>query len=317
MRRRIPTSVSMVLAAVVFAGGLAFGAQPAQAASTIETTYKTRGGLAITWEDGRPVPRGQETPCAASPDGLLPHTVVYPSNISTMGPLPLIVWGNGHWEDDDITCYYQDAIKHLASWGYVVVAANNYRVADASLLGFAWQDAYLRANTAGDPLEGKIDFDRVGAIGNSEGAGGAAMFASANPNIVKSLAFLSLSDWYYYPLIGAPDPRPSVDALTMPTFFAREQLVPVLATLPATQAYYASTDGPAVMGTFKGSTHLDVGSRLAGKGYITAWFEYTLKGDSFARGAFVGSGGGGCSATSKPEICTNSGWANAATRALT
>lgn len=63
--------------------------------------------------------------------------------------------------------------------------------------------------------------------------------------------------------------------------------------------------GPAAKAGVVGADH--GGVVRPSIGYVTAWFEYTLEDDQFARRAFVGS---------PPQINTNPAWANQAAKNL-
>jgi hypothetical protein len=73
--------------------------------------------------------------------------------------------------------------------------------------------------------------------------------------------------------------------------------------------YYGGVPGAAAKASLKGAGHNDL---QAAAGYVTAWLDYTLKGDGYARGAFVGD---------PPEIVERSGdpedaWENVALKNL-
>ena len=85
--------------------------------------------------------------------------------------LPLLVWGNGSWAAPE---KYDYVLRHIASWGFVVVVSHDNRAADGGSLLDAVEHAL--AASKGDPsspLAGRIDPARIGVAGHSQGAGGA------------------------------------------------------------------------------------------------------------------------------------------------
>ncbi len=105
---------------------------------------------------------------------LLTQTTWYPSNIASMGRLPLIVisHGNGH----NAFCY-EYLQKHLASYGYVVMSHFNSTVPGveaASTSTLTATDYFLGhlASIGGGIFDGHIDGDRITWIGHSRGGEG-------------------------------------------------------------------------------------------------------------------------------------------------
>jgi hypothetical protein len=98
----------------------------------------------------------------------------YPTDIASMGELPLIVisHGNGHnytWYD-----YLQE---HLASYGYIVMSHENATqpgIESASTTTLQHTDAIIgqQATIAGGVLSGHIDSGRIAWIGHSRGGEG-------------------------------------------------------------------------------------------------------------------------------------------------
>jgi hypothetical protein len=98
----------------------------------------------------------------------------YPTNIASMGELPLVVvsHGNGH----DYT-WYDHIGYHLASYGYIVMSHENNTgpgVETASTTTLTNTDYILgnQATIAGGVLNGHIDSHRITWIGHSRGAEG-------------------------------------------------------------------------------------------------------------------------------------------------
>ncbi|MEM7200584.1 MAG: hypothetical protein AAF628_09985 [Planctomycetota bacterium] len=107
---------------------------------------------------------------------MLAQDTYYPTNIPTMGRVPLVVisHGNGHnyrW--------YDHLGYHLASYGYVVMSHQNNTVPGSHTAALTTLDNtdYLLGNLAaigGGVLDGHIDTDNITWIGHSRGGDGVA-----------------------------------------------------------------------------------------------------------------------------------------------
>lgn len=109
----------------------------------------------------------------------LAEDLFYPSNISAMGVLPLIVvsHGNGH-----NFAWYDHIGNHLASYGYIVMSHANNTVpgpftASTTTLGHtdAFIDQVAAGVIAGGALTTHLDTGRIVWIGHSRGAEGVAI----------------------------------------------------------------------------------------------------------------------------------------------
>jgi len=100
----------------------------------------------------------------------------YPSNIATMGKLPIVVisHGNGHNYQ-----WYDHIGNHLASWGFVVMSHQNNTgpgIQTASLTTLDNTDYFIRHQDTilGGALSGHLDNRRIAWVGHSRGAEGVA-----------------------------------------------------------------------------------------------------------------------------------------------
>jgi len=98
----------------------------------------------------------------------------YPSNIATMGQLPLVIisHGNGH-----MYTWYDYLQSHLASYGYIVMSHENNTqpgIESASTTTLQHTDAIIgqQGTIAGGVLNGHIDSTRIVWIGHSRGGEG-------------------------------------------------------------------------------------------------------------------------------------------------
>jgi hypothetical protein len=113
------------------------------------------------------------------PATMLSEELFYPTNVASMGQLPLVIvsHGNGHSFD-----WYDHIGQHLASYGYIVVShANNTgpgpQSAATTTLGHtdAFIDQVNAGVIAGGALTGHLDADRIVWIGHSRGGEGVAI----------------------------------------------------------------------------------------------------------------------------------------------
>lgn len=106
-------------------------------------------------------------------------TVFYPACMPEGEKFPVITWGNG-------TCAmpegYGPLLRYVASFGYIVVAANNREVAGGApmTLGIDW--IFAENDKPDSKFYQKVDKDKVGAMGHSQG-GGATISAAEDPRI--------------------------------------------------------------------------------------------------------------------------------------
>lgn len=215
-----------------------------------------------------------------SHSGGLSCTIYRPSNLS--GNHPLIVWGNGTGGSPST---YGSGLRHWASWGFVVAAANTSNAGSGEqMLGCI--DYLARSSYAS-----QIDFFNIGASGHSQGGGGTIMAARDNritatapvQPYILGLGHDTTSQYQQHaPMLLLSG---SADTLAGPTL----NQAPV----------YRRVDVPVFWATLSGASHFEPVDDFGDfKGITTAWWLYQLSGDSDAAGLFTG----GCS------MCDASGW---------
>ncbi len=207
-------------------------------------------------------------------------------------PLVVMVNGTGLKALD-----YAPVFEHLASWGFIVIgnddpSAWNGRSALASL------DIALQHNEdKSSPLYHRIDLQRMGVAGHSQGAIGAINAASAEKRfkvlyaascpqakLAKRLHWTySLSDIHVPTMLCAG------------TWWIERQISPLASLERLASELPAST--PMLMGRINGIEHRYVLHQ--GDAYMTAWLRYWLANDMLAAPAFLGAA---------PEILNNSRW---------
>lgn len=244
---------------------------PGTAARTVEGCPSVGGRWA---EDG---------PFAVTKERAGPrHTILRPAELGSRGCTkhPVIIWGNGSFVTPVI---YDGLLKHLASHGFIVVAANTTQSGSGTAM-LAGLDVLKKADSdPRSPYFGKVDLERVGASGHSQGGGG-AINAGADPRVDVTVPV-------------EPGPQGRIGDLKGPLFILGGEhdlvVIPELLVIPR---YNGAGHVPAVYGELAGASHVTPAGDGGGfRGPVTAWFRYFLMGDHEARGVFFGADCGACS----------------------
>ncbi len=300
------TSLSLLVAAA--SGVTPAAATPSyQPAAQVEAIYYAPGPWAVAERTG--------VDCCTSTGDT--YDIWYPADLGAGGVVhPVITWGNGTMAHPREYAYL---LSHLASWGFVVIAADRTDTGT----GIQMLDAlrYL-AGQNGEPnsiFRGKIDTAATGAAGHSQGGLGAINALARGGGAVSTAVTLEM------PLSAACASLPSVDgrsACIDPTAVtsgsvllvngsadgispATQQLPPELIGLQSMRAYYDTLPAelPKARAAVVGAQHNDIQGQpdctnysctegvYRYLGYLTAWFMDRLRGDSAAREAFLADTG--------------------------
>jgi hypothetical protein len=112
-------------------------------------------------------------------------TVYRPVNWVEGKKYPVVTWGNG-------TCAqpegYGALLRYVASQGYFVIAANSRYVGSGQEQRRALDFAFQANEDPESPYYGKLDIDRVAAMGHSQGGMG-TVAAAADPRIKTVILF--------------------------------------------------------------------------------------------------------------------------------
>ena len=205
------------------------------------------------------------------------HIIYYPASLTTSDETyPVIVWANGTM---CAPALYDGLLRLLAQGGYIVVTNTDMMSADGSSQRAAI-DFILEKNTDPDSVfYGKVNTDKIGAAGHSQGGRSAVNAAAADKRIdcVLSLAGSSYTS--------------EAKKLSTPAFFiaggADLMVMPALWVKPA----YKNVKGPAVYANLKGAAHtrccVDPWEYAE---YALEWFDLWLKDDASARSTFRSGG---------------------------
>lgn len=197
-------------------------------------------------------------------------SIYYPRNMK--GDHPIITWGNGTGTP---TIAYTPFLRHLASWGFVVIASNSTMTASGEQMVKGIDYLIEQNSKSGSNFNGMLDTESIGTTGHSQGGGGA--INAATDSRVTCTA----------PLSPAPGKIRQVECPTFMvtgTLDALNSIVKSMSWAPAT--------APTILGTLKGANHVTFSWNLGQdtRGYVTAWFMAHLQGDAEAEKAFVEGG---------------------------
>ena len=199
--------------------------------------------------------------------------------LSMTGDHPIITWGNGTGASPSD---YDDLLRHLASWGFVVIASENPNTGTGKEMLEGVDFLIDQNSTPGSTFYRMLNTDRIGATGHSQGAMGTVAVA-ADPKVTCSA-----------PLAGAGYTGDVKGPLLLITG-AQDITVP-----PATlSGSYEYSRVPTIFAIANGMNHLSFSMNGGNsRGYLTAWFMFHLKNDANAAQAFIDN----C------EMCHNGDW---------
>jgi pimeloyl-ACP methyl ester carboxylesterase len=268
--------MKLLLAVVVLMLGVV--AIPAQAADTVEAHYKVAGPWTVATAD--------------APG----YKLYYPADLGAGGVKhPIITWGNG---TNAVPTQYPGLLNQLASWGFAVVASTDTTTGTGSEMIAAAQYLIDRNTDSSSVFYGKLDVTKVGAVGHSQGAGGAVNTATKSGGLIDTVIPIALPA----PIWVSSGDKFYVDQLTCPVLFVSGANDTLISPNSALQTYYGQVPGAAAKAQLKGADHNTIQGTGGGfLGYVTAWLMYQLQGDTYARGAFAGTA---------PELNTNTNWQN-------
>ncbi|WP_241566003.1 alpha/beta hydrolase [Prescottella agglutinans] len=210
------------------------------------------------------------------------YQVFHPADIATSGDRhPVVTFGNGSYATYE---QYEELLRHLASWGFVVVVADSSVTGDGTEILAAARYILAQNDNPESVFHDRIDVAHVAAVGHSQGAGGSINASTHSDGLITSTAVLDLPDpWWASRPVDVID----VTRLTGPVFYltGAEDLV---STAIPQAAYHAVSPGPAARGRLLGVGHNWPSDGGGFRGYLTAWLRFTLTGDTDAARAFVG-----------------------------
>ena len=205
------------------------------------------------------------------------HIIYYPAGLAESDETyPVIVWANGTM---CAPALYDGLLRLLARGGYIVVTNTDVMSADGTSQRAAI-DFILEKNADPDSVfYGKVNTDKIGAAGHSQGGRSAVNAAAADSRIDCVLS------------IAGSNYTSEAKKLSTPAFFvAGTSDLMVMASLWVKPAY-KNCKGPAVYANLRGAVHTSC--CLAPQEYAEYaldWFDAWLKEDAAARSVFRSGG---------------------------
>ena len=223
-------------------------------------------------------------------DGVL-HLIYYPKWMETTQiSMPILVFANGTGCPPLV---YINFLMQMAEQGFVVVESSNIMSGDGKDQ-IACLDYILTKNT--DPSSvfcGKLDANRVGTFGHSQGGRGSINAAIADPRF-KSVIYIAGSS-FVWETQNLHTPTLFLSARTDFFVFSPVWVRPNYEVCPAPAVYANMINGYHTKAFFKPSTYIY---------YCTEWFKAWLNDDPAAKSKFQAGG----------ELSQDPGWEDVATK---
>jgi hypothetical protein len=209
------------------------------------------------------------------------YTVFYPGVMPEGETFPVITWGNG-------TCAmpegYGTLLRYLASYGYIIIAANSRYVGDGAAQSHALDFAEAENEKMGSKWFHKMDLTKIGAAGHSQGSSGTA--AASSDSRINTVILFNGGAQASKPYLAVSGERDIGDTGS-PTTLSN----PVAAApRPAAYIYFHHVPTTVAMQPTGGSAgHLTLmmePERVME--WTVAWFDMELKGKAEAKTMFIG-----------------------------
>ncbi|MGK5533979.1 poly(ethylene terephthalate) hydrolase family protein [Streptomyces sp. URMC 129] len=212
---------------------------------------------------------------------------------------PVLTWGNGTGARP---ATYTALLAHLASWGFVVIAADSGATGQGTEMLAGARHLVVANDDPGSVFHDRIDTRRIGALGHSQGAGGAVNAAVAADGLITAALCVALPDERWV----ADRDTFRLERLACPVLLLGGEDDLIAAPPAAQRRYFDRVPGPAAVGVLRHADHTTIEHDGGGfRGYLTAWFMYLLRAEQWAGTAFVGG---------VSEFLVNSHWRDQAVK---
>lgn len=246
-------------------------AAPTTTKAAETTTSGGKHNSTTTTEPAKPEVTGTKTLTSGN------KTIVYPKALeSSSKRYPVIVWANG---TSCPTSTYMSLLEKFANAGYVVVADKDTMTADGSSQRNSIDFIIKEAGNSSSVFYNKIDTDKVGASGHSQG-GRSCVNAAQVDSRIKCIVSIA----------GASNAK-EAKGLKAPTLYLTGTADMVVVSSQWVKPSYDATVGRTVYASLKGGVHttcMTNPEKLSG--YCIDWFDAYLKNDSKAMAVFADGG---------------------------
>jgi hypothetical protein len=220
-------------------------------------------------------------------------TIFRPTTLGQGGVThPVILWGNGTFSSPS---NYAAFLTHLASHGFIVAAANTSNAGNGSQMLACLAFLTTQNSTSSSVFFQRVDLDRVGASGHSQGGAGTIM--AGRDARVKATAPME-------PFItaipgGGTFLTSSIGQQRGPMFLLSGGNDTLAVPSRHQQPVFNGANVSVVWGTLAGASHSVPSGNAGGmRGPVTAWFRARLMDDAAAARVFPPT----CT------LCTTQGW---------
>ncbi len=203
--------------------------------------------------------------------------VYYPDDIKSSNKIyPAIVWANGTGCPPSM---YESLLKEIALGGYIVIANEETMAADGTAQIASIDFIIAQNDDESSIFYKKVNTDKIGAIGHSQGGRSSVNAAAADSRIdcVISLAGSNYTE--------------EAELLSTPTFFIAGERDMIVDAGIWIEPAYEICKGPAVYASLKGAIHTRCCTNPEDySGYAIKWLDAWLKNDSKALNTFKDGG---------------------------
>ncbi len=205
------------------------------------------------------------------------QTVYYPDNIQyATKPYPVIAWANGTM----VTAgFYDKLLVEIAKGGYIVVACDESMSADGKAQIASIDFILEKNNDKNDIFYNKINTNKIGVIGHSQGGRSSVNAANADSRI-DCVISIAGSNFDY-----------EVEGLKTPTLFFAGTSDMIVSPSQWIEPAYEIAEGPTVYASLNKGIHTTCSTNPEKySSYIKDWLDGWLKNDNNALNTFKDGG---------------------------
>lgn len=192
---------------------------------------------------------------------------------------PIILWGNGTGSSPST---YSALLTHWASHGFVVAAARTSNAGSGEEMIDCLDYLVEQNGRSSGTYGGKLNVNRVGTAGHSQGGGGSIMAGQDN-RVTATAPFQPYT-------IGLGHRSSSQSNQNGPMFLMTGGSDTIASPSRNAQPVFNRANVPVFWGELNSASHfVPVGNAGGFRGPSTAWLRYHLMGDQNARSTFYGN----------------------------